>query len=64
TSTTYNLFCQDCKSVFYVTLTPISNRKQANKHDPSDDEKFKSKKCSHALTAIAPTSGSGNCFSL
>jgi hypothetical protein len=44
-SHTYNLFCQDCKSVFYVTLIPLSNDKQAKVlHQEKDDESKRSKK--------------------
>jgi ribosomal protein L33 len=42
-SNTYNLFCQDCKSIFYVTLTPISNDKQPNERNTFENEKLKKK---------------------
>ena len=38
---TYNLYCQDCKSIFYVTLTPLSKDKQANEPEQVKDEKLK-----------------------
>jgi DNA-directed RNA polymerase subunit M/transcription elongation factor TFIIS len=43
-SHTYNLFCQDCKSIFYVTVIQQSTVKHTNEPEQvKDDESKKSK---------------------